>query len=252
MKFYDFPDAYDLIYTDQYYEDCKKFYKDTIGKKKYKDVLDCSIGTGQMALPLAMMGYNVTGTDINQNMLSKARSNFAQHKLPVTLSHCDFRKLSSKYKEQFDCVLCTGNSLGHVKNDDLESVITSMHEALRPGGMIFIDSKNWDKIVKRKQIFYLNNPIIRDRGRVNYVQFWDHKKDGSIIFFHLIFEEIDNKIVSKRQFYEVYYPFKSIGVIECLKSLNYQNINICKLGDTSQKDLEKIEWYAITAEKPIE
>jgi hypothetical protein len=68
----------------------------------------------------------------------------------------------------------------------------------------------------------------------------------------LITEEVENKIVSKRQFYEVYYPFSINLVQDILKEMGYKNVMVCKLGDMSQKDLTKIEWYTITAEKPIE
>ena len=252
MRFYDFPEACDLFFTDQFFDDCVQFYKEIFGKKKYKDFLDCAVGTGQMLIPLAKMGYNVTGTDINQNMVNKANVNFAQNKISATFHVCDFRDLKSKIRYEYDCVLCTGNSIGHVKNDEICKVIHSMDSVLRPGGMIYIDSKNWDNILLRKQRFYLFNPAIRDRGRVNYVQIWDYNSDGSILFNYLIFEEIENKIVSKRQFYEFYYPFSINLILECLKELNYKDINICKLGDTTQKDLDKIDWYAITAEKSIE
>jgi len=251
MRFYDFPDAYDLFYSDKFQHDCSKFYKELFDKKKLKDIIDCAVGTGQMLIPLAKMGYNVTGTDINPNMIKKCQMNFAHAKLFGNFTICDFRNLQVKIKQDYDCVMCTGNSLAHVKIEDIEKVIKSMDSVLRPGGVFYLDSKNWDNILQRKQRFYLFNPLIRDRGRVNYLQVWDYHKSGSVLFNHLITDEIDNKIVSKRQFYEVYYPFSIHLVLDYLKVLNYKNISVCKLGDVLETDLNKIEWYSITAEKPI-
>ena len=252
MRFYDVPDAYDLFFSENFYNECINFYKEIFAKKKYKDFYDCATGTGQMLIPLAKMGYNTTGSDLNTSMIKKAKINFATKNLMSNLFVCDFRNIREKLKREFDCVMCTGNSIGHVKNDEIYSVIQSMDSVLRPGGMIYIDSKNWDNILQRKQRFYLFNPLIRDRGRVNYIQVWDYLKDNSILFNYLIFEEIESKIVSKRQFYEIYYPFNTELIISSLKELNYQNIHICKLGDYNQTNLEKIDWYTITAEKPIE
>ena len=254
MRFYDFPDAYDLFYTEQYHEDCEKFYKEIFGKKKYKDMLDCAVGTGQMLIPLAQLGYTVTGTDINNKMIRRAGVNFAKFKLFANLNVSDFRNLKDNVKQQYDCVLCTGNSIGHVKNEDLPSVIQSMDSLIRPGGMFYMDSKNWENILKTKKRFYLYNPIVRDRGRVNYVQVWDYIKNEdevAIMFNYLITEELDNKIISKRQFYEVYFPFTIDMIKEQLTALNYKNINVCKLGDATVKDIDNIDWYALTAEKPI-
>jgi ubiquinone/menaquinone biosynthesis C-methylase UbiE len=252
MRFYDVPEIYDLFYSPQYHEECKSFFSAIFGKKKFKDILDCAVGTGQMLIPLAQMGYNVSGIDINGKMIGRATRNFASAQLFAKLSVGDFRNIKEKIRSEFDCVMCTGNSLAHVRPVDLEMAIRSMDSVIRPGGMLYIDSKNWDHILQKKQRFYLFNPIIRDKGRVNYMQVWDYLKDESIVFNYLITEEIENKIVSKRQFYEMYYPFSLDAVREILSELNYTNIFICKLGDHSQTDLDRIEWYALTAEKGIE
>jgi len=251
MRFYDFPDAYDLFFSSQFQQDCINFYKELLGIKKYKDFMDVAVGTGQMLMPLAKMGYSVAGMDINPAMIKRAGLNFAKQKIIANLSVGDFRKIPERIKRQFDCVLCTGNSLGHVRNDEIEGVIRGMDSILLPGGMIYVDSKNWENMQKRMQRFYLFNPIIRERGRINYIQVWDWHRDGSILFNYLIFEEIENKIISKRQFYERYYPFSKDLIINTLKDLKYNNINLCKIGEASMKDIDKIEWYAITAEKPI-
>lgn len=252
MRFYDFPDVYDLFYSDDFENECLSFYKTLFSKKKFQDVLDCSVGTGRMLLPMAKMGFNCTGSDINQNMIKKAKLNFAKENIISNFVISDYKTIRSAINREFDCVMCTGNSLAHSRNEEIPLVLEEMNAVLRPGGTLYIDSRNWDNILNRKQRFYLFNPIIRDKGRVNYVQVWDYNKSGSITFNYLVFEEIDNKIVSKRQFYEIYYPFTLDSLKAYLESMNFQNIKVCKLGDSSQTDLDKIEWYTITAEKPID
>ncbi|MCB5249837.1 MAG: methyltransferase domain-containing protein [Candidatus Cloacimonadales bacterium] len=252
MKYYDFPELYDLFYSDAFEEECLNFYKVIFAKKKFQEVLDCSVGTGKMLLPMAKLGYSCTGSDINQNMIRQAKINFAKENMIGQFILSDYNELSKNIKRNFDCVMCTGNSLAHAKNEQLENVISQMDKMLRPGGTLYIDSRNWDNILKRKQRFYLFNPVVRDKGRVNYVQVWDYNKNGSIIFNYLIFEELDNKIVSKRQFYEFYYPFSIETLKQIIEKLNYQNIKVTKLGDSNSIDLEQIDWYALTAEKPIE
>lgn len=252
MRFYDFPDVYDLFYSDTFEKECLTFYKSLFAKKKFQDVFDCAVGTGRMLMPMAKIGFNCSGSDINPNMIKKANINFAKENIMSAFQICDYKNLKNNIKRDFDCVMCTGNSLAHSKNEEISLVLDQMDAILRPGGTLYIDSRNWDNILKRKQRFYLFNPIIRDKGRVNYIQVWDYNKNGSITFNFLVFEEIDNKIVTKRQFYEIYYPFTTDYLKALLESMSYQNIKICKLGDTSQTDLENIDWFTITAEKPIE
>lgn len=247
MLIYDFPDAYDLFFTPKFRQDCKNFYKNVFSEKKIINALDCSVGSGQMAVPLAELGYSITGTDISSSMIRKARQNFAEQGLTANLSVLDYHNLSSKFANNFDLVLSTGNSLAHSTN--IKQVITEMDKALKPGGMLYIDSRNWDLILQRKQRFYLYNPLIRDKGRINYLEVWDYNKDGSMTVNYMYSEEVENKIVSKRQFYAIYHPFTFASLKQILTELGYQNLQIKKLGDANITDLEQIDWYAITAIK---
>ncbi len=252
MLYYDVPDAYDMFYTKGFRDETRLFYHKLFGHKRIREALDCSAGSGQMTMQLSELGFSVTACDVNRHMLKKAKQNFLERNLIADFVNCDFRNLKKSIKAEFDLVMSTGNSIGHVKNEEIETVIEQMDSVLKPGGTIYIDSRNWDLIMKRKQRFYLFNPIVRDKGRVNHVQVWDYNKDGSMIFNFLIFEEIENRIVSKRQFYVHYYPFSYTQIIEKLESMNYQHIRICKLGNIDETDIENIDWYTITAEKSIE
>ncbi len=251
MLLYDFPDAYDLFYDASFQTSTRDFYSRFMLKKNIHDVLDCTCGSGQMTMPLAKLGFNVTASDVNRNMMRKARLNFVQNDLMANFVTSDILELETRVKRTFDCVMSTGNSLAHVKNDQLESAIRQMDSVLKPGGTLYIDSRNWDLILERQQRFYLFNPLIRDRGRVNFVQVWDYNPDGSMVFNFLLFEEIENKIVSKRQFYTLYYPFKSEDLRLILEAMGYHSIKFFKLGDPGSNDLSQIDWYAVTAEKPF-
>lgn len=251
MLLYDFPEAYDLLFTPDFRQATMNYFKILFKNRKIRDVLDCSCGTGQMTIPLAQIGLKLTGSDINPKMLNKAKKNSEAEDLDIDYYKADFRKLVKAIKGEFDLVMNTGNSLAHIPNKDLSKALLSMDAVLRPGGIMYIDSRNWDIIQKRKQRFYLTNPIIRDKGRVNMLQVWDYLKDGSMVFNYLFSEEIENKIVSKRQFYTVYHPFKIKELVAILESMDYQKIRITKLGDPTFEDVNKIDWYTITAVKPI-
>lgn len=251
MLYYDFPEAYDLFYTEDFQIATESFFSQIFDRKRIQTVYDCTAGTGQMTIPLAKLGFTVTAGDINNNMLRRCKFNFAVANHSAQFVQSDMLELKKKIKREYDCVLCTGNSLAHVRNHQIKSALKQMDAILKPGGTLYIDSRNWDAILERKQRFYLFNPIIRDKGRVNYVQVWDYLKDGSMVFNFLIFEELENKIVSKRQFYVIQYPFKTQYLMDALNAMKYQKINLMKLGDPSVHDPEKIDWYAITAEKPF-
>jgi len=50
MLYYDFPDAYDLFYSEDFHIATLKYYKKIFSTKKIKDVLDCTIGTGMLKI----------------------------------------------------------------------------------------------------------------------------------------------------------------------------------------------------------
>jgi len=193
----------------------------------------------------------------------------------------DILNLSQTIKRDFDLVMSTGNSLAHVQNVNLKKAFSQMDSVLKPGGLLYFDSRNWELnvnlkkafsqmdsvlkpggllyfdsrnwelILKRRQRFYLFNPIIRDKGRVNYIQVWDYNRDGSMVFNFLIFEEINNKIISKRQFYVIYYPFTVETIRLILEEMNYQNIQFFKMGDPENTNLQNSNWYSVMATKPF-
>ncbi len=252
MYFYDFPDAYDLMYTPDFREASSGFFKELFRKHDILDVMDCTVGTGQLAIPMARLGYNVTGCDINSSMLRRARSNFNAENLQAKLFQADMLKMSAKTgKEQFDCVMCSGNSLGLIEKNKINNALDEMDKVLRPGGVMYIDSRNWEVIQKRQQRFYLFNPIIRDKGRINYLYIWDYNKNGSITYNILFIEELENKIVSKRQFFCIYHPFKIKLVLDFFEERGYTDVQLCKLGDVNNQEIKEIDWYAITAVKPF-
>ncbi|MCD4829111.1 MAG: class I SAM-dependent methyltransferase [Candidatus Cloacimonetes bacterium] len=251
MLYYDVPEAYDLFFNDSYTEQTRSFFEKLFVGHTMRGVLDCTCGTGQMSLPLARMGLHVTASDINLHMLKKARQNFAAQELMATFQRADILELDKTVRGTFDAVLATGNSLAHVQPDALETALRQMDSVLKPGGLLYFDSLNWELILERQQRFYLFNPLIRDKGRVNYIQVWDYNRDDSMTFNFLIFEEIGDKIVSKRQFYVIYYPFQRDTVTVLLEGMGYTDINVCRLGDADQHDISEANWYALTAVKPL-
>jgi 2-polyprenyl-3-methyl-5-hydroxy-6-metoxy-1,4-benzoquinol methylase len=72
-----------ILYDQHMDEDAQKrfenFYRAIFAPYQIKTIHDCSIGAGGTTLPLARMGYNVSGSDLNENLLNKARENFAKY-----------------------------------------------------------------------------------------------------------------------------------------------------------------------------
>ena len=115
-------------------------------------VLDVACGTGKHAIALAQRGYDVTGVDLSVAMIDRARANAVAERVDgVRFVVAGFGMLAERTKAGFDAVLCLGNSLPHVLTEQaLEATLDDMAAVLRPGGLLFIQSRNMDAVIERQ------------------------------------------------------------------------------------------------------
>ncbi|WP_066495276.1 class I SAM-dependent methyltransferase [Abyssisolibacter fermentans] len=250
-EFYSKPNIYDITFTPRFNEALKKHYKRVLDKKSIKTIHDCSFGTGNLTLVLKEMGYEISGSDISQEMLKEASTKINKNGWDINLTQCDFRDLDSKINDKFDCVMSTGNSLGHVPNDDVIVTLRAMNKLVKDDGYIYIDTRNWDNILENKQRFYFYPPYFKDDKRINLIQVWDYNEDNSVDFNILYSFEKDNKIIKREEFKLKYYPLKRDFIYDELTKLGYKEITIYNFLDHKITKFEEMEWYCIIAKKEV-
>ena len=250
-QLYDRADIYDLIESEQRSEAIRKDWAEFQGSREIHTLLDVSIGSGGMTLPLQELGIEISGSDLSEAMLSRCKMKADAKGQPVELKCSDFRNLSCWEGKLFDCVVSTGNALGYVENSDVPLVLEKMDRLVKPGGYLCYDSRNWEKIRRDKQRFYLYNPFFRDGNRINLVQVWDHNPDGSITFNLLYTFEKDNRIFQKEEFQEHYHPFGLDLVLDKFKAMGYTEIGISPFPvSLKTTDFNEMEWYRLIGRKP--
>lgn len=249
-KLYDRTDIYDLFDNDSKYNAVRKHWEKLCAGKEIHSFLDVSIGTGSLTLPLAEMGISLFGSDLSEAMLKRCAQKAEEKGLAVDLRQSDFRELSDHFQEQFDCVGSTGNSLPYVSNEEIIKVLEQMDSLVKDGGYLYFDMRNWDKILREKQRFYLYNPVFLGDMRVNLIQVWDYNADGTMTFHLLYTFEKDGKIFQKEKFEEHYIPVKRELLIRELKQMGYRDIQVlCHPAYFEGVDPEKADWYCVMAKK---
>lgn len=250
---YDNAVLYDVTYDMEMDDRMERYWgKVFAGIRDVKQVLDCSIGTGQMTLALAKMGYQVTGTDISGAMLANCRKNAEERRVDVTVSQCDFRKLSSAFEagKKFDCVMSTGNSLPHVTNEEVVQTLKEMDKLVRPGGYLYLDNRNWDKILREHQRFYFYQPMMgREGERINLTQVWDYNLDGTLTFHLLYTFEREGKLYKKEVSSIYSYPLPRCLLEQQLEELGYVILKEEPRIKIPGQDLENTDWYYMLAQK---
>jgi len=110
-------------------------------------LLDCTCGIGTQALPLAAIGYSVTGTDISPRSVTRARSEGHARRLPVRLEVADVRVLHEIVHERFDAVISCDNALPHLLTDaDLDLALGSIRRCLRDDGVFLASVRDYDSL----------------------------------------------------------------------------------------------------------
>jgi glycine/sarcosine N-methyltransferase len=111
-------------------------------------VLDCTCGIGTQALPLARLGYEVTGTDLSAGAVERARAEAAAWGVAVALEVADVCVLGAVVAGSFDAVISCDNALPHLLTDaDLDAALRSIRLRLEPDGLVLASIRDYDQLV---------------------------------------------------------------------------------------------------------
>lgn len=246
---YDRADIYDLFETEDRFNAYKRHWDRVLQGTDIHTLLDVSIGSGCVTLPLAELGIELSGSDLSETMLNNCRKKAERRGYSVDLRQSDFRDLQCWNGKRFDCVASTGNSLPYVTNNEVLSALSKMDSYVAEGGYLYLDTRNWDRILRERQRFYLYNPFYDGETRVNLVQAWDYPADGSMAFNLLYTFERNNKIFQKEIFEEHYHPLPRQLLLDKLEDLGYRDIRQFCFPAFLEQDAEGAEWYCILAKK---
>jgi SAM-dependent methyltransferase len=106
--------------------------------KQYGDsVLELCCGEGRISIPLAKEGFQVTGVDLLDSMLLKAKKACSQVRW-INADVCSFN-----LDDKFDLITFPFNSLGHLLEiEAIESCFKCVQKHLKPEGRFIIDLEN--------------------------------------------------------------------------------------------------------------
>jgi len=110
------------------------------------EVLDLACGWGRHSVELARAGFRVTGLDLSETLLARARKRAAAAGIGVDFVRGDMREVP--WKERFDAVISLYSSLGYFLSDDEDlRVLRGARDALRGDGVFVLETMHRDHIV---------------------------------------------------------------------------------------------------------
>jgi len=108
-------------------------------------VLEVGVGSGRVAVPVALAGIEVVGVDISDDMLDLAWAKALPHQVPLRLVHADMRRLPDL--GTFPLVTVPFRAFLHLRDDaERLAVLVSLRDRLRPGGTLAFDVFHPDRV----------------------------------------------------------------------------------------------------------
>jgi D-alanine-D-alanine ligase len=112
-----------------------------LNPKRGQMLIDVACGYGRHALLFdGTYGLRVTGLDISQALLERARANAREEGLFIEYIQAHARDL--RFTDRFDFATVIHNSFSLFSDQDAPRVLRAIHRALKPGGKLFLDIDN--------------------------------------------------------------------------------------------------------------
>ncbi len=144
-----FVDKWDeLIDWDSRAESEGDFFINILKERGARRVLDVATGTGFHSVRLIEAGFDVVSADGAPEMLAKAFENGRKRGHILRTVQADWRWLNRDIHDQYDAVICLGNSFTHIfKEHDRRKALAEFYAALHHDGVLILDQRNYDAIL---------------------------------------------------------------------------------------------------------
>jgi 2-polyprenyl-3-methyl-5-hydroxy-6-metoxy-1,4-benzoquinol methylase len=208
------------------------FIEKEINHNKKIRILDIGCGTGRHSIELAKRGYDITGVDLSESQLKRAKEKALEQKIDIIFQKHDARYLPFNNEFDLAIMLCEG-SFPLMETDEMNfEILKNAAKALRSNGKLIFTTMNglfplFHSVKEFHSEGYKEGNAIFNSNSFDLMTFRDH----NIIAF-----EDDNGNKKELNCNERYYVPSEITWL--LKTLKFNTIDIygAKLGAFSRAD----------------
>ena len=154
-------------------------------EKNIKTIIDAGCGTGIHSIVFAKMGLKVIALDNTEEMLKVAQKNAERYKVTnVDFRLGEFTKLTKVIPEKVDCLVCLGNSLPHLVDDEeIHIALSEFFNALEPGGFFILQMVHFDHYLDSADSAVAVTEGTRRGQKVIFRRHYEFK--GTKVIFHV-------------------------------------------------------------------
>lgn len=211
--------------------ECDFIEKELKSDKSLK-ILDVGCGTGRHSIELSKRGYSVTGIDLSESQLTRAREKAIHNNLKIDFQKRDARNLPFAYEFDIAIMICEG-AFPLMETDEMNfEILKNVTKSLKAGGKFIFTTLNGLFPLYHSVEEFCDSTV--DEGNATYrsntfdlMTFRDHN-----------ITEVEDDLGNRKSLEcnERYYVPSEITWL--LKSLGYNKIEIfgAKLGAYSRND----------------
>lgn len=206
-------------------------------------VLDCACGISADAIALVRRGYNVTASDGSASMVAEARRRSRQFGVEIDIIQSSWQDLPERVPGAFELILCLGNSIVHTETkSNMISSLEGIKKVLSPGGVLVVDSRNWEHLYESRPRIITSRHVIERQGvRCSSLYIWTIPDDFNVpcrAEIVVLFED-ESSAITHRRYVIDFTPFRHSDLTDAIRS-----IGLAVIGDSYQPDSP---FYAVAA-----
>jgi 2-polyprenyl-3-methyl-5-hydroxy-6-metoxy-1,4-benzoquinol methylase len=223
------------------------FIESEAGYNKQIKILDIGCGTGRHSIELAKRGYSLTGIDLSESLLKKAREKATEQKLQINFQMYDARNLPFSNEFDLAIMLCEG-AFPLMETDEMNyTILQNAAKSLTGKGKLIFTTLNG-----LFPLFHSVKDFLASKTEAGNATYNNNSFNLMTFRDYNITKVTDDSGNEKDlECNERYYVPSEITWL--LKSLNFKQISIygAKLGAFSRNDLLKTDDFEmlVIAEK---
>ena len=213
---------YDSLMSDIPYHKYAAWIQQHAPAVKGKKLVDIGCGTGVLSTYFANAGYEVTGVDLSESMLTVAQNRSFENGTDISFICQSMAELEGV--DGVNVAVIAIDSLNYLKTlEEVEQTFQRVFDALNPNGQLFFDVHSLYKM----DVIYPNGPFTYEDEQVAYL--W-HTEVGEEA--HSIYHDITFFVRGESGYYERFeeshfqrtYPVETF--LSLLEKVGFTKVNI--------------------------
>ena len=208
------------------------FIEKEINYNKTARILDIGCGTGRHSIELSKREYTITGVDLSESLLKRAREKASEQNLQILFQKHDARELLFLHEFDLAIMLCEG-AFPLMETDDMNfQILQNAANALKPKGKLIFTTLNG-----LFPLFHSVKEFLASETKEGNATYYNNSFDLMTFRDHSTTHIVDDSGNKKElQCNERFYVPSEITWL--LKTLNFKTVEIfgAKLGAFSRDD----------------